>query len=151
MRTLIVAALLAGLLAPLQALAQATPAAAPASSKDVTLYKNPQCTCCEDYATYLRQNGFKVKVVYTQDLSLISKERGVPTSLEGCHLSMIDGYVVEGHVTVDLIHRLLRERPKITGISLPGMPMGTPGMDGPKSGPLTVYQIAPGAPAFGTQ
>mgnify|MGYP004704381051 CR=1 FL=1 len=147
MKTLATIVVLAGLLSPTAVWAtEAKP-----DEKEVTLYKNPQCTCCEGYAAYLRKNGFSVKVIATQDLTLIKKEHGVPEALEGCHTSIIDGYVVEGHVTVDLINRLLTEKPHITGISLPGMPMGPPGMDGPKSGPLEVYEIAPGAPVYGTE
>src|SRR5271156_986365 len=125
MKTLATIALLVELLAP----APVWATEAMSETKEVILYKNPQCTCCEGYAAYLRKNGFSVKVIATQDLTLIKKEHGVPEQLEGCHTSIIDGYVVEGHVTVDLINRLLAEKPHITGISLPGMPMGTPGMD----------------------
>ena len=115
-------------------------------AKTATLYKNPQCGCCEDYANYLRQNGFDVKVVATHDLPLIKKEQGVPERFEGCHTTLIDGYVVEGHVPVKSLNRLLTERPAINGISLPGMPMGSPGMTGPKTAPLTIYEISNGAP-----
>src|SRR4051794_14154799 len=67
----------------------------------VVLYKNPQCSCCEGYADYLRQNGFKVEVKPTHDLAEISRKAGVPPKLQGCHTSFIDGYVVDGHVPVD--------------------------------------------------
>lgn len=116
------------------------------TAKTATLYKNPQCSCCEDYANYLRQNGFDVKVVATHDLPLIKKEQGVPERFEGCHTTLIDGYVVEGHVPVKSLNRLLTERPAIKGISLPGMPMGSPGMTGPKTTPLTIYEISNGTP-----
>lgn len=116
------------------------------ATKTVTLYKNPQCSCCEDYAEYLRTNGFEVKVVATHDLSLIKKEHGVPNRLEGCHTSLIDGYVVEGHVPMKSLTKLLTEHPAIKGISLPGMPTGTPGMGGPKTGPFTIYEIGEGKP-----
>ena len=110
----------------------------------VTLYKNPQCDCCEAYADYLRQNGFAVEIVPTNDLITMGRQAGVPEALDGCHLSMIDGYVVIGHVPIDAIHKLLDERPKIIGISLPGMPMGVPGMPGPRSEPIRIYEIAAG-------
>ena len=86
------------------------------------LYKNPQCSCCEGYAYYLRKNGFDVTVKATHDLPLIKQKYGVAEHLEGCHTTLIDGYVIEGHVPVAAINRLLDERPTITGISLPGMP-----------------------------
>jgi hypothetical protein len=110
-------------------------------AKTATLYKNPQCSCCEDYANYLRRNGFTVTVKPTHDLSLMNKQAGVPSTLEGCHLTMIDGYIVEGHVPVNALNRLLSEKPNIKGISLPGMPIGSPGMTGPKAGPFTIYEI----------
>ena len=124
--------------------ALAMPAWAGDASKQVTLYKDPQCSCCEGYADYLRKNGFEVKVVNTHDLALIKEENGVPANLQGCHTSMIDGYVVEGHVPVDVLNRLLTEKPKIKGISLPGMPEGSPGMTGRKSAPFTIYEITEG-------
>lgn len=121
-----------------------------------TLYKNPQCGCCEDYAAYLRRNGYDVKVVATHDLELIKQEHGVPEPLEGCHTTLVEGYVVEGHVPVEAVNRLLAEKPPIKGISLPGMPQGSPGMTGTKAGPFTIYAIdakqPSGAPhVFATQ
>jgi hypothetical protein len=119
--------------------------------KDVTLYKNPNCGCCEGHAAYLRQSGFNVTVVDAEDPAALGKQRGMPDELQGCHTSLVGGYIVEGHVSADLIDRLLAEKPRIVGISLPGMPMGVPGMGGSKDEQLKVYEIAPGAPVFGTQ
>lgn len=113
-----------------------------ANGKEVMLYKNPQCNCCEGYANYLREHGFKVKVKATHDLALIRKQAGVPSDIEGCHTSIIDKYVVEGHVPVNTVNKLLTERPNIKGVSLPGMPQGSPGMTGTKSEPFTIYEIA---------
>ena len=110
------------------------------------LYKNPQCGCCEEYAAYLRRNGYEVKVVPTHDLTLIKQEHGVPTALDGCHTTLVEGYVVEGHVPVATLDRLLAEKPAIKGISLPGMPMGSPGMTGTKEGPFTIYAIDQNGP-----
>ena len=106
-----------------------------------TLYKNPQCTCCEGYADYLRGNGFDVTVKPTNDLAMISQNAGVPERLEGCHTMFIDGYVIDGHVPVDIVRRLLKERPSIAGITLPGMPPGSPGMVGTKTAPFVVYAL----------
>ncbi|MBN8906068.1 MAG: DUF411 domain-containing protein [Rhodospirillales bacterium] len=108
----------------------------------VTLYKNPSCTCCEGYAQYLDQNGFKVDVKPTNDLAEISRKAGIPAELEGCHTSFIGNYVVDGHVPVKTIRKLLAEKPAIAGITLPGMPPGTPGMPGEKPGPLTIYAVS---------
>jgi len=110
--------------------------------KKATLYKNPQCGCCAEYAKYLGQNGFNVEVVETLDLPSVKREHGVPAALEGCHSTLVDGYVIEGHVPAAVVQRLLRDKPAIKGISLPGMPMGSPGMGGEKTAPLTVYEIS---------
>jgi len=107
------------------------------------LYKSPECSCCEQYADYLRDNGFEVTVRPTEDLSLIKEMNGVPDGFEGCHTTLVDGYVIEGHVPVDSVNRLLAERPDVTGISLPGMPEGAPGMTGSKSEPFVIYDFAP--------
>jgi hypothetical protein len=116
------------------------------SSREATLYKNPQCGCCEGYADYLRDNGFAVTVTPTHDLSLLHRQHGVPEPLVGCHTTVVDGYVVEGHVPISAVLRLLSERPSIKGISLPGMPAGSPGMTGEKAAPFTIYEIRDGEP-----
>ena len=115
--------------------------AAPARAVEVTLYKNPECQCCESYAEYLRDNGFKVTVEATHDLPLMQRMAGVPDGFEGCHLSMIDGYAVAGHVPIATIEKLLDERPPIKGITLSGMPQGSPGMNGAKKETFVVYEI----------
>lgn len=108
---------------------------------EVTLYKNPQCGCCEGYADHLRHNGFEVKAIPTDDLLMMSEKYGIPDDQTPCHISLIGGYVVGGHIPIEVVNRLLSEKPRITGINLPGMPSGTPGMPGPKPGPLTIYEI----------
>ena len=125
----------------------AAPSALAQGKRKAILYKNPQCGCCEDYAEYLRGRGYKVDVIPTHDLDAIRAKHGVPDSLGGCHTTLLDGYVVEGHVPAGAIERLLRERPRIRGISLPGMPQGSPGMTGRKTEPFTIYEI--GAQAAG--
>ena len=117
----------------------------------VAMYKNPQCSCCDEYAKYLRQNGFNVTVTPTHNMSLISRQHGVPERLAGCHTMLIGGYVVEGHVPVDAINKLLREHPNIRGISLPGMPEGSPGMTGKKTKPFTVYEISDAPKVFAVE
>ena len=112
--------------------------------RTATLYKNPACACCDNYADYLRENGFAVAAEATHDLPLIKQQHGVPAPLEGCHTTLVDGYVVEGHVPVKTLIRLLTEKPAIKGISLPGMPAGSPGMFGEKAEPFTIYEIADG-------
>ncbi len=129
------------------AMTTAPRAARAAAPIPATLYKNPQCGCCETYAQYLDQNGFQVDVRPTNDLAEISRKAGVPEELEGCHTMFVEGYVVDGHVPAKTIRKLLDEKPAIAGITLPGMPAGSPGMDGEKDGPLTVYAVSKdGAP-----
>lgn len=118
----------------------------PSEATEVKLYKNPQCSCCEGYADYLRENGFTVSVEPTHELAAMSRDAGIPDAFQGCHLSMIDGYAVSGHVPVDTVNKLLTERPEIKGITLPGMPMGSPGMGGDKTEPFTIYEIGTATP-----
>lgn len=128
------------------ALAPRAYAQSPAATQ-ATLYKNPNCGCCEEHANYLRGRGFAVKVVETHDLDGLKRRHGVPEELFGCHTIEVGGYVVEGHVSAGTITRLLRERPPIRGISLPGMPEGSPGMSGRKREPFRIYVIDSGAGA----
>ncbi len=118
--------------------------AEPAPKPLATIFKNPQCGCCETYGAYLRNHGYEVKVVATHDLPLIQERQGVPAGLEGCHTTLIGGYFVDGHVPIETFDRLLAERPDINGITLPGMPTGSPGMGGPKTEPFTIYAVATG-------
>jgi len=117
------------------------PSEASAQGREVILHKNPGCQCCDGYADYLRQNGFTVTVKPTHELAQMSSAAGIPDEFQGCHLSQIDGYLVSGHVPVEAVNRLLSERPDIAGITLPGMPMGSPGMSGAKTEPFTIYEI----------
>jgi hypothetical protein len=114
-----------------------------AATVAVTLYKNPECGCCDGYADYLRHRGFAVTSKPTNDLAEISRKAGIPSDLQGCHTAFIGDYVVDGHVPVEAINKLLAEHPAIKGITLPGMPEGSPGMYGEKAGPLTISAIGP--------
>jgi hypothetical protein len=118
---------------PLPALAGAT---------HVRLYKNPHCSCCEEYAAYLRKNGFEVDVKEIGNLEEITLKAGVPEQLEGCHTMFVEGYVVVGHVSAEIMSKLLKERTPIVGIAIPGMPTGVPGMTGQKTGPVPVYEVS---------
>lgn len=114
--------------------------AAPALAGEVaTIYRDPGCGCCDAYADYLKQNGFDVTVVDDKEFVARSVAAGVPEQGVGCHLAMIDGYAVSGLVPVEIINRLVQERPEITGITLPGMPANAPGMAPEKTGTLKVY------------
>ena len=107
----------------------------------LVLHKDPACGCCAGHADYLRAHGFAVTVVETPDLDSLRRQHGVPEALAGCHTILADGYVIEGHVPVEPIRRLLSERPDIVGIALAGMPMGSPGMGGEKTAPFVIYRI----------
>lgn len=124
------------LLAAMALLAPLAQAATP-----VTLYKSPTCGCCEEYVKYLQTNGFTVKAINSDDMNRIKQTNRVG-NLGSCHTALIDGYVVEGHVPVAAIQKLLKQRPKIVGISVPGMPANSPGMGEMKPGTLKVYEIA---------
>ena len=125
--------------------------AARAEPPAATMYINPQCGCCQGHADYLRQSGFKITVKETHDMSLIRRQHGVPAKFQGCHIMLIDGYVVEGHVPASAIKRLLAERPRIKGISLPGMPEGSPGMTGVKTEPFKILEISEEAKVFAVE
>jgi hypothetical protein len=121
-------------------LAFATPAFA---AEPVTIWRDPGCGCCDAYAEYLRNEGFEVTVIDDRNFDQRSIEMGVPERGIGCHLAMIDGYVVSGLVPSEIIERLLEERPAITGITLPGMPGNAPGMAAAKTGTLRTYAFGP--------
>ena len=108
----------------------------------VILYKDPDCGCCEGYAGYLKTAGFKVTVSPTHDLPLLYEKYGIADDLQPCHISLLGNYVIGGHVPIEVVERLLAEKPAIAGITLPGMPLGSPGMNGPKTAPFTIYEIA---------
>lgn len=112
----------------------------------VTLYKNPQCDCCEGYASYLGHHGFDVKVIPTNDLTVMGEKYGITDAMQPCHLSLVQGYVIGGHIPVEVVNRLLSEKPQIPGINLPGMPEGMPGMPGHKPDRVTIYEIGKGEP-----
>jgi hypothetical protein len=116
------------------------------SRGQVTLYKNPQCDCCEGYASYLGHHGFVVKTIATNELTVMGENYGIADNLQPCHISLIDDYVVGGHIPIEVIDKLFSEKPQLVGITLPGMPVGTPGMPGKKPGPLQIYEIGKGPP-----
>lgn len=122
----------------------------PVEAREAVVYKNPQCGCCKGWATYLQRNGYKVTVIDVEDMEGIKRRLQVPDNLHSCHTAMIDGYVVEGHVPVEAIDKLLTKRPSFTGIASPGMPSGSPGMDGPKEDNVVKAFGSGGIRVFGT-
>ncbi|MES9964333.1 MAG: DUF411 domain-containing protein [Candidatus Sedimenticola sp. 20ELBAFRAG] len=99
---------------------------------DIVVYKSPTCGCCKEWVKHLKNNGFSVEVHNQQNVAPIKRELGVPARLQSCHTAKVGDYVIEGHVPADLISKLLLEKPKIKGLAVPGMPMGSPGMEGPR-------------------
>lgn len=110
----------------------------PSNTTTITVYKTPTCGCCAKWVEHLREQGFQVTTHDKSDLTQIKTQYGVPRALASCHTAIVDGYVVEGHVPVDVVQRLLTERPKVHGITVPGMPMGSPGMEGDYTEPYDV-------------
>ncbi len=110
----------------------------------IKVYKTPQCGCCKAWVDHLSENGFQVEAMDMPDLSLVKQKYGVKRALESCHTGVVNGYVVEGHVPVAPIKRMLLEKPSVKGISLPGMPQGSPGMSGAKEGPFEILSISGG-------
>ncbi len=99
-----------------------------APAGEVVMYKSPTCGCCGNWAEHLRRAGFTVIEKKREDMEAIKAKYGVPGRLASCHTALIDGYVIEGHVPADDIRRLLRDRPAVAGLTAPGMPMKSPGM-----------------------
>ncbi len=114
----------------------------PEKAEAATVFYSPNCSCCEKYIPYLKRNGFEVSKREVRDILSVKEEHGIPREMESCHTSIIGDYFVEGHVPVEAINKLLEERPKIAGIALPGMPQGSPGMPGFKSGTWKVYGLS---------
>jgi len=98
------------------------------AAKKIVMYKSPNCECCTGWAKHLRQQGFTVEVHKSEDMAAIKTKFGVSKKLSSCHTAIIDGYVIEGHVPAADIERLLKERPDIIGLTAPGMPKKSPGM-----------------------
>ena len=112
------------------------------SGPKVVVYKSPTCGCCTKWVSYLRNNGFNVTQIDTQNIKTVKKNQGIPPTLESCHTAIVDGYVVEGHVPAKEIRRMLEEKPSIKGLTVPGMPIGSPGMEqGARKQPYDVVAI----------
>ena len=111
---------------------------APAHAGEITVYKSPTCQCCGLWLRHMRRAGFEVTEKNVADAAAIKTEHGVPGALASCHTTLVGGYVVEGHVPADLVTRLLDERPPVAGLAVPGMPAGSPGMEGSGRQPYDV-------------
>lgn len=108
---------------------------------EATLYKDPQCGCCDEYGRHLEEMGIEVTIIDDVDMRKIKEASGIPFSLGSCHTTEMGDYIIEGHVPMAAIVKLFEELPDIGGIGLAGMPIGTPGMPGPQQAPYEVYQF----------
>ena len=104
----------------------------------VDVYKDPTCGCCGNWVTHLKSHGFVTTVTDVRDIAAVKAKYHVPNQLRSCHTAVVQGYVIEGHVPATDISRLLKERLKIAGLAVPGMPIGSPGMEGPNGRPYDV-------------
>ena len=109
----------------------------------VQVFKSPTCACCAKWVEHLRAHGFAVQVTDVPDVGRVKREHGVPERLASCHTALVGGYFVEGHVPAEDVKRLLEKRPRIAGLALPGMPIGSPGMEGPNPEPFDVLAVGP--------
>ena len=98
----------------------------------ITVYKDAGCGCCKSWVAHLIKHGYRVDAKDTPDMTEVKRALGVPDALTACHTAVVNGYLIEGHVPASDIARLLKEKPKVAGLAVPGMPMGSPGMEGPR-------------------
>jgi len=115
-----------------------------AGATEIIVYKSPTCGCCSKWIDHLRDEGFHVTEKNSNNVDQIKREQGVKRKHTSCHTALVEGYVVEGHVPANDIKRLLQEKPKITGLAVPGMPMGSPGMEGDYEDPYEVLAFTKG-------
>lgn len=122
------------------ALACALLLAAPAlaDTDSVKVYKSPTCGCCGKWIEHLEAHGFEVAAEDTSGLDQLKDDNGIPSALRSCHTAFVGGYVIEGHVPAEDVRRLLLERPEVAGLAVPEMPIGSPGMEGPRPEPYEV-------------
>ncbi len=113
----------------------------PVGDAEVLVYKTPACDCCTKWAEHLRDSGFSVMTEEIADLTQLKRRHGVQKGIASCHTAIVEGYVIEGHVPGEVIRRLLEERPSVVGLAVPGMPMGSPGMEGPFTEPYEILSF----------
>lgn len=131
----------AAVIAPASATASNALAATPGHLPLIRVHKSPSCGCCGAWVDHVRAAGFPVEVHDTEDMEAVKDRLGVPAPMMSCHTAEVDGYFVEGHVPAGDIQRLLAEKPRARGIAVPGMPLGSPGMEMP-DGRTQPYEVA---------
>lgn len=114
-----------------------------ATVPEVIVYRSPECSCCGGWITHLKAHGFKLRDFTTTDIEAVKQKYNVPDELASCHTAIVAGYIIEGHVSASDIKRLLTEQPdKVAGLSVPQMPVGTPGMElGDHKDPFSVFSF----------
>ena len=112
-----------------------------ASDDVITVYKSASCGCCKKWVSHLEENGFKVKSVNSNNMTKIKDDNGVPNAARSCHTATMGNYVIEGHVPAADIKKLLAEKRTVAGLAVPGMPMGSPGMEGARKDNYSVYEF----------
>ena len=112
--------------------------------QNVEVFKTPSCGCCYRYVLFLEEEKFKVKQTDMRSLHSIKQKYNIPVEMQSCHTTILGKYFIEGHVPLEAINKLLKEKPDIDGIALPGMPIGTPGMPGDKDEPYVIYKLIDG-------
>jgi len=123
------------------ALALTLAAALYAAGPEITVYKLSTCTCCMQWVKHLKKNGFQVTVKEVPSVDEYKRQFGVPKDLESCHTAVVDGYAIEGHVPASEILRVLKERPRAKGLAVPGMPLGSPGMEASQKDVRDAYDV----------
>ena len=110
-----------------------------AEVQDITVYRSPSCGCCSGWIKHLQEHQFNVIDIKTNNMNKLKQKYGIPDKLASCHTAIIDGYVIEGHVPATDIKQLLSQKPDIVGLTVPEMPVGTPGMEmGKRKDPFSV-------------
>ena len=132
------AAVLLAVLTPFALSAQTAKTPAARAATDAAVYLTPTCGCCGKWVDHLAAAGFNVKRTVTPDIDAVPARQRVPQNLRSCHTAVIGRYLVEGHVPADVVRQLLKDRPDVEGIAVPGMPIGSPGMEGPNPQPYAI-------------
>ena len=110
-------------------------------AEEITVFKSPTCGCCAKWVEHLRKNGYEVHVSNIEAMNAVKGRFNVPAEMRSCHTAVIGGYVIEGHVPATDIQRLLKEKPNVAGLAAPGMPLGSPGMEGSRAEPYSVMSF----------
>lgn len=118
------------------------PALAQRGGPTVQVYKSPTCGCCTNWVKHLQQHGFATEVTETDDVAAIKARHNIPAKVQSCHTAIVGGYVLEGHVPAADVRRLLKDKPAVVGLAVPGMPIGSPGMEVPNMNPQRYDVIA---------